>query len=66
MRKADLTTYRVWKMVEGKVPKRTIYDFLSGKSDTSTEVSWILMEALGLTITNKSNVKRGKCPRKEN
>jgi predicted transcriptional regulator len=66
MRKADLTTYRVWKMVEGKVPKRTIYDFLSGKSDTSTEVGWILMEALGLTITNKSNVKRGKQrPRKE-
>lgn len=65
MRKNDLTKYRIWKIVEGKVPKRTIYDFLSGKSDTSTEVGWILIEALGLTVTDKSNVKRDRRPRKE-
>ena len=66
MRKSGLTTYRLCQMVEGNVPRRTVYDFLSGKKDTSTKVTWILMEALGLTITNKSNVKRGKQhPRKE-
>jgi hypothetical protein len=42
-------------MVEDKVPQRTVYDFLSGNSDTTSEVVWILMEALGLTITTKSN-----------
>ena len=65
MERADLTAYRVCKMVEGKVPRRTVYDFLSGKSDTSTEVAWIIIEALGLTLTNKSNIKRGRRPRKE-
>ena len=65
MRTSGLSIYRISKMVEGKVPQRTVYDFLSGKSDTSTEVAWILMDALGLTIMNKSTVKRGKRPRKE-
>jgi plasmid maintenance system antidote protein VapI len=65
MRKSGLTTYRLCKMVEGKVPERTVYDFLSGKKDTTTRVAWTLMKALGLTIKTKSNVKRGKRPRKE-
>jgi plasmid maintenance system antidote protein VapI len=62
MKKSGLTTYRLCKMLEGKVPKRTIYDFLSGKTDTTTEVACILMEALGLKITTN---KKGKRPRKE-
>jgi len=38
-----------------------VYDFLSGKTDTATEVAWILMQALGLTITTKSKKKaKGK------
>lgn len=66
MHKSDVSIYRISKMVEGNVAQRTVYDFLSGKSDTSTEVAWILMDALGLTITNKSIVKRvKKRPRKE-
>jgi len=65
MKRSGLTTYRLCKLVEGKVPQRTVYDFLSRKADTTTEVAWILMEVLGLTITNKSNVKRDKRPRKE-
>ena len=65
MQKSGLTTYRLCQMVEGKVPRRTVYDFLSGKKDTSTKVACILMEALGLTIAKKSNVKRGRRPRKE-
>jgi hypothetical protein len=41
-------------MIEDKVPQRTVYDFLSGKSDTTSEIVWILMEALELTITTKT------------
>jgi predicted transcriptional regulator len=65
MNASNVSIYRISKMVEGKVAQRTVYDFLSGKSDTSTEVAWILMDALGLTITNKNIVKRTKRPRKE-
>ena len=65
MSEMNLTTYKLCKMVEGQVPKRTIYDFISGKSDAGTEVASVLMEALGLTITIKRNMKRGKRPRKE-
>jgi predicted transcriptional regulator len=66
MHKSDVSIYGISKMVKGKVAQRTVYDFLSGKSDTSTEVAWILMDALGLTITNKHIVKRAKKrPRKE-
>jgi len=63
MQKSCLTTYRLCKMVEGKVPRRTVYDFLSGRTDTTTEVAWILLQALGLQITLKT--KKGKGPRKE-
>jgi predicted transcriptional regulator len=63
MRKSGLTTYRLCKMVEGKVPRRTVYDFLSGKKDTTTKVAWTLMQALGLQITHKA--KKGKRPGKE-
>jgi len=53
MLNSGLTIYRVSKIVEDEVPQRTIYDFLSGKTDTTAEVVWILLEALGLTITTK-------------
>lgn len=54
MAELNLTTYRVSKMVEGEVPQRTVYSFLSGEVDASSEVVSILMNALGLTITVKS------------
>ena len=66
MSEMNLTTYKLSKMLEGQVPMRTIYDFISGKSDAGTEVASALMEALGLTITIKRNMKRGKRSRKEN
>jgi plasmid maintenance system antidote protein VapI len=53
MLNSGLTIYRVSKIVEDEVPQRTIYDFLSGKTDTTAEVVWRLLEALGLTITTK-------------
>ncbi len=61
----DITTYRLSKMVDGKIPQRTVYAFCSGDNDATSEVVSVLMEALGLTITVKRNVKRGRSPRKE-
>ncbi len=51
---SNLSIYRLSKMVEDKVPQRTVYDFLSGKSDTTSEVVWVLMETLGLAITTET------------
>jgi hypothetical protein len=45
-----LTIYQVAKLVEGRIPKRTVYAFLSGEKDTGTETASIIMQELGLTI----------------
>jgi hypothetical protein len=58
MHELGLTTYRVSKMVEGRVPQRTVYDFLSGKTDASTEVASAIIEALGLKISTKANKRK--------
>jgi len=58
------TIYRFAGELESKVSKRVVYQYLSEKQDTSTESASIMLEALGLTITNKSNVKRGGRHRK--
>jgi predicted transcriptional regulator len=65
MRELNVTTYRLSKMVTGKVPQRTIYAFCSGESDASSEVVSAIMEALGMTIATESKGRRGKRPRKE-
>lgn len=63
MRKRGLTIYRVAKMVERKVPQRTVYAFLRGEEDSVTETASAIMKALGLTITSKSKVERGRSPK---
>lgn len=65
MEELGITTYRLSKMVEGQVPQRTVYAFCSGENDATSEVVSVLMEALGLTVIVKPNVKRGRRPRKE-
>ena len=65
MQKRNLTIYQVSRLVEGKVPQRTVYAFLTCEKDTGTETAGILMKALGLTIAEKSNVKKGQTYRKE-
>ena len=62
MRKSNMTIYQVAKLVEGKVPQRTVYAFLTGEKDTSTETASTIMKALGITITT---IKRSKRSRKE-
>jgi len=51
-------------LVKDRVPRRTVYAYLTGESDARTEVASVLMEVLGLTITSKP-VKRARRPRKE-
>ena len=63
--KSGLTIYKVAKMVEGKVPQRTVYAFLRGEEDSLTATASAIMEALGLTVTRKSKLKKGRRPRKE-
>ena len=65
MEKSGMTVYQVAKLVEGKVPQRTVYAFLRGEEDSVTKTASIIMEAFGLTVTVKPIVKRGKGPRKE-
>jgi len=65
MEKSGMTIYQVAKLVERKVPQRTVYAFLRSEEDSVTETASIIMKALGLTITTKPIVKRGRDPRKE-
>jgi len=65
MHKSGMTIYQVAKLVEGKVPQRTVYAFLTGEKDAGTETASIIMKAMGLNVTKKTTVKKGRRPRKE-
>ena len=64
MRELGWTINHVSVLVKGRIPRRTVYAYLTGEVDARTEVASILMEVLGLTITSKP-VKRAGRPRKE-
>ena len=64
MEKLNLTTYQLWKLVEGKVPQRTVYSFISGEKDAGTETASIIMSAIGLKVKIAKSIKRGQSPRK--
>ena len=51
MKEEGLTIYRVTKLLEGKVPQRTVYAFLSGDQDTTTAVAYKIMQVVGLDIS---------------
>ncbi len=53
MEKYGLTIYQVAKLVDGRVPQRTVYGFLTAEKDTSTRTASILLDALGITLTPK-------------
>ena len=42
--------YRLVKELEGKMPARTIYAYLSGERDLSSERASVILETLGLKI----------------
>lgn len=55
--------YRLEKELEGKIPARTVYAYLSGECDLGSDRVSIILQALGLQI--KSKPTKGKRPRKE-
>jgi len=63
MNELNLNPNRLSEMLKGRIPRRTIYDFLSGKTDARTEVASALAKALELElrpINKKNKKKRGK------
>ena len=62
MLELELTIYQVSKMVEGKIPQRTVYTFLTGEKDMGTETASIIIEALGLVVKvspDQTKLKKG-------
>jgi len=61
MAELNLNPNQLSEMLKGRIPRQTIYDFLSGKTDTRTEVVAALMKALGLKlVAQKSKKATGK------
>ena len=58
MKELNLNTNQLSVMLKDKVPRQTIYDFLSGKTDARSEVVSELIKALGLELKPKK--KKGK------
>jgi len=58
MNELKLTTNQLSEMLRGKIPRRTIYYFLSGKTDARTEVASELMRVLGLELTTKKHKEK--------
>ena len=46
----NLSIHQVSKLVETKIPRRTVYAFLTGEKDTATKTASIIMDALGLSV----------------
>ncbi len=61
MKQLNLTTYRLSKMVEDEIPSRSVYSFISGEADASSQTCSVLMQALGLTIIKtKPKARQGR------
>ena len=58
MKELNLNPNRLSDMLDGKIPRMTIYDFLSGKSDARSEVVSELMKVLKLEV--RPIKKKGK------
>jgi len=50
MNELNLNPNRLSEMLKDRIPRQTIYDFLSGRTDARTEVASVLMKALGLEL----------------
>lgn len=50
LKRRNWTRYRLVKKLEGKMPARTVYGFLAGDQDLTTERASIILKALGLKI----------------
>ena len=50
LKRRGWSRYRLVKELEGKMPPRTVYSYLAGERDLSSERASVLLEALGLKI----------------
>ena len=57
MEELNLNANQLSEMLKGKIPRQTIYDFLSGKTDARSEVVSELIRALGLELVAKKKPK---------
>lgn len=60
MTELNLNANRLSEMLKGKIPRQTIYDFLTGNTDARTEVASDLMKALGLELTPKKPKRKAR------
>lgn len=58
MNELNLNPNQLSVMLKDDIPRRTIYDFLSGKTDTRTEMASALMQALGLELRSRKKKSR--------
>lgn len=58
MTRRKWTRYRLAKAVEGKIPQRTVYGYLSEECDLGTHAASIILEALGLQIMRKPEKRK--------
>ena len=50
MKELDLNPNQLSEMLKGKIPRQTIYDFLSGRTDARSEVVSELIKVLELEL----------------
>jgi len=62
MNELNLNPNQLSEILKGKIPRQTIYDFLSGKTDARSEVVSELIKVLKLELRpiKKKSKKRGK------
>ena len=58
MKELNLNPNRLSVMLKGKVPRQTIYDYLSGNTDARSEVVSELIKALGLELVPEKKPKK--------
>jgi len=45
-----LNAYQLWKLVEGKVSRTTVYQFMTGNTSLTTETATHILSALSLSF----------------
>ena len=58
MKELDLNTNQLSEKLKGKIPRQTIYDFLSGRNDARSEVVSELIKALDLELKPKKDRRK--------
>lgn len=57
MDRQGVTAYRLWKLVEPKIGKATLYEFLHGSTAIGSDAMGIIFDALELQIVAKTTKK---------